>query len=272
MALTIKSVEGPANTAIRVHPRASGQTPAAVAAFHGWRRGRPRAVGWSPNPSAAIIAANNVTIDGFTLPPALRTARPRVTASTTRRASSSAARARAIADFLGQANGAAVQNSRTLGDVLARRLHLAFQREPDPQQRGGGAHHRPLGRPSPPTMDGSAAAVVTLATARPRDNLHCPQQPSRTRASPWEPGRMGRPASTPWTSNAGSAGSAATAIAQVGVAYAHGPVIIGCNTGGFWQSNTDNVLRVTGLNYTGLIEPVQPGTVALSARLVFDGG
>ena len=61
-------------------------------------------------------------------------------------------------------------------------------------------------------------------------------------------------------------------IAQVGVAYAHGPVIIGCNTGGFWQSNTDNVLRVTGLTTLVLLRSFSRGTVALSAQLVFDGG
>jgi parallel beta-helix repeat protein len=71
-----------------------------------------------------------------------------------------------------------------------------------------------------------------------------------------------------WTSVAGSKVCCNTTT-QVGVTYAHGPVIIGGNTGGFWQTNTDEVIRIKGINYTGTTSTTSPAT--LSAQLVYDG-
>lgn len=75
-----------------------------------------------------------------------------------------------------------------------------------------------------------------------------------------------------WTSNAGSRVCTNT-TAQVGVSYAHGPVVVGCNTGGFWQYQTDNVLRILGVAYTGDTELWSTGNVDvnLSAQLSYDG-
>jgi len=77
-----------------------------------------------------------------------------------------------------------------------------------------------------------------------------------------------------WTSNAGSQVCCNT-VTQVGVTYAHGPVIIGCNTGGFWQVNTDKVLRIKGVSYTGdtelLFSSGDPVSVNLLAKLDYDG-
>jgi hypothetical protein len=56
------------------------------------------------------------------------------------------------------------------------------------------------------------------------------------------------------------------------VAYTHGPVILGCNTGIFWHANTDNVLRITGISGTGDTGPFPVGTaVNLGAQLAYDG-
>jgi parallel beta-helix repeat protein len=75
-----------------------------------------------------------------------------------------------------------------------------------------------------------------------------------------------------WTSNAGSKVCCNTAT-SVGVTYSHGPVIVGCNSGGFWHSNTDKVLRVTGVTYAGDTElwTTSDVTVNLKAQLSYDG-
>ena len=75
-----------------------------------------------------------------------------------------------------------------------------------------------------------------------------------------------------WTSNAGSQVCHNTTT-QVGVSYAHGPVIIGCNTGTFWQYLTDQVLRVKGVVYAGNTElwSISNADVNLSAQLGYDG-
>jgi hypothetical protein len=75
-----------------------------------------------------------------------------------------------------------------------------------------------------------------------------------------------------WTSNAGSKVCCNT-VTQVGVTYAHGPVIIGCNTGSFWQSNTDKVLRIKGVAYTGDTALWSAGVISvkLSAKVSYDG-
>jgi parallel beta-helix repeat protein len=72
-----------------------------------------------------------------------------------------------------------------------------------------------------------------------------------------------------WTSNAGSQVCCNTTT-SVGVTYAHGPVLLGCNTGGFWSYNADNVVRITGITYTGDVL-AQVGPVNLSAQLAYDG-
>jgi len=75
-----------------------------------------------------------------------------------------------------------------------------------------------------------------------------------------------------WTSNASSQVCHNTTT-QVGVSYAHGPVVVGCNTGGFWEINTDKVLRIKGVAYTGDTSLVGTNNVAvnLSAQLDYDG-
>ena len=87
---------------------------------------------------------------------------------------------------------------------------------------------------------------------------------------------LGAWAPTTWTSNAGSEVCCNTTT-QVGVSYAHGPVIIGCNGPGFWQYMTDNVLRMLGITYNGTSGLVaadpstHQATVTLSAAISYDG-
>jgi parallel beta-helix repeat protein len=71
-----------------------------------------------------------------------------------------------------------------------------------------------------------------------------------------------------WTTNAGTL-ICCNNCTQVGVSYSHGPVTICGNTGEFWQYNTDKVLHVTGISYTG--DTLSPGTIALSAQINNDG-
>jgi len=74
-----------------------------------------------------------------------------------------------------------------------------------------------------------------------------------------------------WTSNADSMVWCNTTT-SVGVTYSHGPVSIGGNTGGIWQSNTDKVFKVTGVTYKGDTElpggsPLQ--TIQLRAEVAY---
>jgi len=74
-----------------------------------------------------------------------------------------------------------------------------------------------------------------------------------------------------WTSNAGSKICCNTTT-QVGVSYAHGPVLVGCNGDGFWHYQTDNVLRIKGIAYTGDTGVFPAGTaINLRAHLSYDG-
>jgi parallel beta-helix repeat protein len=83
---------------------------------------------------------------------------------------------------------------------------------------------------------------------------------------------LGAWAPSTWTSNAGSQ-VCCNATTNVGVTYAHGPVIVGCNAGGFWQAYTDKVIRIKGVTYTGDAElwSVSDVDVNLSAYLSYDG-
>jgi len=76
-----------------------------------------------------------------------------------------------------------------------------------------------------------------------------------------------------WTSNAGSEVCCNHGTTWVGVTYAHGPVIVGCNDGNFWHTSTDNVLRILGVGYNGDTELWSSGviSVSLSAQLSYDG-
>ncbi|MFC2023048.1 hypothetical protein ACFLTL_02735, partial [Chloroflexota bacterium] len=75
------------------------------------------------------------------------------------------------------------------------------------------------------------------------------------------------------TSNDGSVVCCNT-VTEVGVGYSNGPVIVGGNTGGFWEYNTDGVAHITGITYTG--DTLIPSTglltpVNLAAELSYDG-
>jgi len=81
---------------------------------------------------------------------------------------------------------------------------------------------------------------------------------------------LGAWAPSTWTSVAGSKVCCNT-MTQVGVTYAHGPVIIGCNTGGFWQAYTDRVILLTGSGITYVGDSVAPSSaVNLRAQLSYD--
>ena len=53
--------------------------------------------------------------------------------------------------------------------------------------------------------------------------------------------------------------------------YAHGPVLVCGNSGNFWEYNTDDVLRITGVSYTGDTLASTDSPVDLSAQVAFDG-
>lgn len=81
---------------------------------------------------------------------------------------------------------------------------------------------------------------------------------------------LGAWAPSTWTSNAGSKVCCNTTT-SVGVTYAHGPVVVGCNSGGFWQYNTDNVIWIKGIAYTGAGAFPVGTDINLIAQLDYDG-
>jgi parallel beta-helix repeat protein len=210
---------------------------------------------WSPN--AITVVANNVTIEGFTLH------RPFEGTWATYNTAGVfiGSKASGYPDYLGQANGATVQNCvfsnlwhavyiwHSSGNTIVNNTVAALTTN----------HWAAIS-----TYDGDSDASIGYGNLS-EDNLIADNTIANKGIS------LGAWAPTIWTSNAGSAVCSNTTT-DVGVSYAHGPVIIGCNTGGFWQSNTDNVLRITGIAYTGDTGVFPVGTaINLSALLAYDG-
>jgi parallel beta-helix repeat protein len=256
--LTIKSVEGPTNTVIQATHTCWSN---AIAVENSTNHGLNGISGW--NPSAVTIVANNVTIEGFTF------RRPSNCSNTYNCFWNTAgvfigSKGGGYPDFLGHANGATVKNN-----VFRNVWHAVYiwhSRDNTivnntVEALGDTGHWAAIS-----SYDGWNDASISLGNLS-ENNLiaHNTIADKGIALGAWAP-------STTWTSNAGSQVCANTTT-QVGVTYAHGPVIIACNTGGFWQTNTDNVLRITGVAYTGDTALWGSGPVPanLSAQVVYDG-
>lgn len=254
--LTIKSVEGPENTVIQATHTCWSN---AIAVQNSTAGGLTSISGW--NPSAATIVANNVTIEGFTFH------RPFNCSNTNDCFWNTAgvfigSKGAGYQDFLGNANGATVK-SNVFSDVW----HAVYIWHSSDNTIIGNAVET-LGNTghwaAVSTYDGWDDTSVTLQPQS-ENNLiaHNTIADKGISLGAWAP--------PTWTSNAGSQVCYNTTT-QVGVAYSHGPVIVGCNNGSFWQTNTDNVLHVIGITYNGTSGPVSvdPNTqqaVSLSAPL-----
>ena len=250
--LTIKSVEGSETTTIQsTHNYWSN----AIAVQNSTAGGITGVSSWSPN--AITVVANNVTIEGFTIH------RPFEGTYATYNTAGVfiGSKASGYTDYLGFANDATVQNNvfsdvwhavyiwHSSGNKILNNTVYSLNTD----------HWAAIS-----TYDGYNDAQIGLGFLS-ENNLitHNTLEGKGIALGAWDP--------PTWTSNAGSHVCSNTTT-QVGVSYAHGPVIIGCNTGGFWQSNTDNVLRITGITYTGATGVFPVGTpINLSAQLTYDG-
>ena len=250
--LTIKSVEGPANTIIQsTHYFWSN----AIAVQNSTAGGIVGVSSWSPN--AITIVANNVTIDGFTLH------RPFDGTWATKNTAGVfiGSKASGYADFLGHANGATVQNNifsdvwhavyiwHSSGNEILHNTVAALNTD----------HWAAIS-----TYDGYDDAGINLGNLSENNLIAFNTLANKGIA-------VGAWAPPTWTSAAQDV-VACNTTTQVGVTYAHGPVLAGGNTGNFWQSNTDKVLNVTGISYTGDTGVFPSGTlINLKAQLVYDG-
>jgi parallel beta-helix repeat protein len=212
--------------------------------------------GWSPN--AVTIVADNVTIEGFTLH------RPYDGTFATRNTAGVliGSRASGAPDYLGQADGATVT-----GNVFSDVWHAVYVWHSSDNQITNNTVTNLMNTghwAAISTYDGDMDAQVNLGPPS-ENNLiaHNSLANKGISLGAWPPDI--------WTSNAGSQVCSNTTT-QVGVAYAHGPVIIGCNTGVFWHAYTDNVLRITGISGTSDTGAFPVGTaVNLGAQLAYDG-
>ena len=210
---------------------------------------------WSPN--AITIVANNVTIEGFTIH------RPYDDTDATKNTAGVfiGSKAAGYQDYLGYANSATVQNN-VFSDVW----HAVYIWHSSGNQIVNNTvdalttdHWAAIS-----TYDGYDDVQINFGNLS-ENNLiaHNTLANKGIALGAWEPAT--------WTSNAGSQ-VCYNITSQVGVTYAHGPLIIGCNTGDFWQINTDNVLRITGIDYTGDAGVYSVGTdINLIAQLTYDG-
>jgi len=255
--LTIKSAEGPQNTVIQATHTCWSNAIAVQSSTGGGVTGIN---GWAP--SAAVIVASNVTIEGLTFH------RPFTCAGIYDCFYNTAgvfigSKGAGYSDFLGSANGATVKNN-VFSDVW----HAVYIWHSSDNTivnntvntLGYTNHWAAIS-----IYDGYNNAQIAFGNLSENNLIAHNTLANRGIA-------LGAWAPSIWTSNAGSQVCHNTTT-QVGVSYAHGPVIIGCNTGGFWQSNTDKVIRVKGVTYTGNTElwSVSNVDVNLSAQLGYDG-
>jgi len=255
--LTIKSVEGPSNTTIQATHTCWSN---AIAVQNSTAGGVVGISGW--NPSAVTVVANNVTIEGFTFH------RPFNCSNTNDCFWNTAgvfigSKGAGYPDFLGHANGATVKNN-----VFSNVWHAVYIWHSQDnvivnntvEALVNTGHWAAIS-----TYDGYNNAQIWWGNLS-ENNLiaHNVIFDKGIALGAWTP--------PTWTSNAGSQVCKNTTT-QVGVTYAHGPVIVGCNTGGFWHTNTDKVLRVKGIAYTGDTElwSISNADVDLSAQLGYDG-
>lgn len=254
--LTIKSVDGPASTIIQsTHTFWSN----AIAVQHSTAGGISGISGWAPN--AAVIVANNVTIEGFTFH------RPFNCSATNDCFWNTAgvfigSNGAGYTNFLGHANGGTVQNnifSNVWHGVYIWHSKDNVIRNNTIAALGNTGHWAAISSYDGWDDTSSALQPQSINNSFADNNI----ADKGISLGAWAPAN--------WTSNADSRVCSNT-ITQVRVAYSHGPVIIGCNTGSFSQTSTDNVLRITGISYTGDTGVFPAGTaINLSAQLASDG-
>ena len=260
--LSIKSVEGPSNTIIQATHTCWSN---AIAVQNSTAGGLTGISGW--NPSAMTIVANNVTIEGFTFRRPYNCAPNIYNCFYNTAGVFIGSKGGGYPDFLGNANGATVKNN-VFKDVW-HGVYIWHSRDNTIvnntiEALGNTTHWAAIS-----TYDGWDESSVALQPQS-ENNLIAHNQIADKGIA------LGAWAPPTWTSNAGSQVCHNTTT-QVGVTYAHGPVIVGCNTGGFWHTNTDNVLRITGITYDGVsgLVSVDPNThqavIALSAAVSCDG-
>jgi len=259
--LTIKSVEGPSNTIIQAtHVCWSN----AIAVQNSTAGGLSGISGW--NPSAVIIVANNVTIEGF----ALR--RPRNCSNIDDCFRNTArvfigSKGIGYRDFLGHANGAIVKGN-VFRDVW-QAVYIWHSRDNAIMNNTVEALGETGQWAAITSYDGPNNTQIGYGNLS-ENNLvaHNTLADKGISLGAWAP--------PTWTSNAGSKVCCNT-TAGVLVTYAHGPVLIGCNSrasgraSGLSRIYTDKVLRITGVTYTGDVGELNTSNVALSAQLSYDG-
>lgn len=250
--LAIESVSGPATTIIQsTHNFWSN----AIAVQNSTAGGIIGISGWAPN--AITVVANNVTIDGFTLH------RPYDGTWATYNTAGVfiGSKGSGYPDFLGHANGATVKNN-VFSDVW-HAVYIWHSSDNKILNNTVAAlttdHWAAIS-----TYDGSQDADIALGSLSENNLIANNTLANKGIAiGAWGP--------STWTSAAGDV-VCCNDTTQVGVTYAHGPVIVGCNTGDFWEYNTDNVLRITGISYTGDTGVFPLGTpITLKAQLAYDG-
>lgn len=259
--LTIESVEGPANTVIEsTHNYWSN--PVAIQASTGgiWNGSAYVGAGVNPTegsaPNAVTIIASDVTIEGFTL----HRHYEGTWATYNTAGIFIGALCAGCSEFLGS-NGNTVE-----GNAFSDVWHAVYIWHSSDNAIVGNTvaaldtnHWAAIS-----TYDGYNDAQIALGNLSENNYIaHNSLANKGIALGAWEP--------PTWTSNAGS-GVCHNTATQVGVSYANGPVIIGCNSGGFWQYNTSDMLRVTGVAYTGQTSVAfGPANVTLRAQVAYDG-
>jgi len=256
--LSIKSVEGPSNTIIQATHTCWSN---AIAVQNSTAGGLTGISGW--NPSAMTIVANNVTIEGFTFRRPYNCAPNIYNCFYNTAGVFIGSKGGGYPDFLGNANGATVKNN-VFKDVW-HGVYIWHSRDNTIvnntiEALGNTTHWAAIS-----TYDGWDESSVALQPQS-ENNLIAHNQIADKGIA------LGAWAPLTWTSNAGSK-VCSNITTQVGVSYAHGPVIIGCNGPGFWEYNTDKVLRIKGVTYIGDTElwGTSNVDVNLSAQLSYDG-
>jgi parallel beta-helix repeat protein len=244
--LTIKSVEGPANTIIQsTHNFWSN----AIAVEHSTNNGIVGISGWAPN--AIVIVASNTVIDGFTLHRHFEG-----TSATYNTAGVMiGAPCAGCSQFLGS-DGNTVENN-VFSDVwhAVYIWHSSNNKILNNQVAELTTNHWA----AISAYDGYDNAGIGLGHLSENNLIAYNTLANKGIAlGAWDP--------PTWTSNAGCQVCSNTAT-QIGVTYSHGLVVIGGNTvSGVWEVNTDKVLKLTGVTYTGDTELFATGPVSVNLK------
>lgn len=256
--LTIRSVAGAATTTIQAthvcwsNPIAvQNSTNGAIVGVSGW------------NPSPVVVIANNATIDGFTLK------RPKTCANAQDCFSNTAgvfigSKGAGYPDYLGNANGATVQNN-VFTDVwhAVYIWHSSNNRILDNTvlALGDTGHWAAM-----ESYDGYNDAQIAFGS--PSNNNAFLRNAIADKG-------IGVGSWAPPTARADNSGDviACNTGTSFGAFYDTGRVLFGFNTANPWTTAASNVLNVTGVSYTGvsqvIVGPTCTAPVPLSAQLAY---